>query len=189
MYHLGPNNNNSGNEDTLAVIGLVIGLDYKNPYLNPYREFQRLKLHPKINSYLKGATRISYGSRALNEGGFQGIPNIEFPGGVLVGCSAGFLNVSKIKGIHNAIESGILCAESLANNKSYQLQYEKSSIFKELKAARNVRPSFNTKFGWIGGLAYSGIFGYLFKVSKNKKTVCQGHSLLRLQIHNFGVLK
>lgn len=86
---------------------MVVGLDYSNPYLSPYNEFQRWKHHPKIASYLKDGKCISYGARALNEGGFQSIPKLSFPGGALIGCSAGFLNVPKIKGTHTAMKSGI----------------------------------------------------------------------------------
>lgn len=105
LYHL--------NEDTPTIaVGYVIGLDYSNPWISPYQEFQRFKTHPKIKSIFEGSTRIAYGARALNEGGFQCIPKLTFPGGCLVGCGAGFLNVPKIKGTHYAMKSGMLAAES-----------------------------------------------------------------------------
>lgn len=91
-----------------CAIGLVVGLDYQNPYLSPYKEFQRYKHHPLIKNYLEGGKIISYGARALNEGGLQSIPKLSFPGGSLIGCSAGFLNVPKIKGTHTAMKSGKL---------------------------------------------------------------------------------
>ncbi|GLH01899.1 Electron transfer flavoprotein-ubiquinone oxidoreductase, mitochondrial [Gryllus bimaculatus] len=164
LYHL--------NESTpLIAIGFVVALDYTNPYLSPFREFQRFKHHPSIKSTLEGGKRIAYGARALNEGGFQSIPKLTFPGGCLVGCSAGFLNVPKIKGTHNAMKSGMLAAESAfeavtnENNQSstagiepkdYEEKIKSSWIWKELKAVRNVRPSFHNPFGMYGGMAYSG---------------------------------
>ena len=93
--------------------GWTIGLDYENPHLSPFDEFQRFKTHPSIRPYLEGGRRISYGARALNEGGFQSIPKLTFPGGVLVGCAAGFLNVPKIKGTHTAMKSGMTAAEAI----------------------------------------------------------------------------
>ncbi|CAG2069122.1 unnamed protein product, partial [Timema podura] len=104
LYHL--------NEDTpLVAVGFVVGLDYTNPYLSPFREFQRFKHHPSVKPTLEGGKRIAYGARALNEGGMQTIPKLTFPGGCLVGCSAGFMNVPKIKGTHYAMKSGMLAAE------------------------------------------------------------------------------
>ena len=98
LYHMKPN---------LIHVGLVVGLNYKNPYVNPYQEFQRMKLHPEIRKYLEGGQCLSYGARALNSQGYFSIPELVFPGGVLAGCSAGFMNVMKIKGSHNAIKSGL----------------------------------------------------------------------------------
>ena len=98
LYHMKPN---------LIHVGLVVGLNYKNPYINPYEEFQQLKTHPQIAKFLEGGQCISYGARALNSGGYFSIPKLVFPGGVLVGCSAGFMNILKIKGSHTAIKSGI----------------------------------------------------------------------------------
>ena len=146
--------------NNIASIGFVVGLDYKNPYLSPYQEFQNFKLHPKINKYLKNSKRISYGARALNEGGFQSLPKLTFPGGLLLGCEAGTLNILKIKGTHTAIASGIIAAksyfQSISNDmcsselKNYQINFEKSSIYKELHKVRNVRPGF--KYGLFAGL-------------------------------------
>lgn len=110
MYHMAPN---------LIHLGMVVGLDYKNPYLNPYQEFQRYKTHPEIKKYLEGGKCIKYGARALNEGGYYAVPQVSFPGGVLAGCSAGFLNVAKIKGANNAIISGTIAAEEIY----YQLNF------------------------------------------------------------------
>ena len=100
-------------EPDLIHIGLVVGLDYDNPYLNPYEEFQKFKTHKEIRKVLEGGECISYGARCLNEGGFHAIPKLTFPGGMLAGDSAGFLNVMKIKGTHNAIKTGMLAAESI----------------------------------------------------------------------------
>ena len=156
LYHL---------EGNLVSIGFVIGLDYKNPYLFPYMEFQRFKHHPKISKHLEGGRRISYGARAINEGGFQSIPKITFKGGLIVGCSAGFLNVPKIKGTHTAMKSGMVAGQELykaiTSGKmpdeivSYPEELKKSWLWSELKSVRNIRPSFH-KFGYYGGLAYSG---------------------------------
>lgn len=108
LYHL--------NEETpIIAVGYVIGLDYSNPWISPFQEFQRFKTHPKIRPIFEGGTRIAYGARALNEGGFQSLPKLTFPGGCLIGCGAGFLNVPKIKGTHYAMKSGMLAAESVCN--------------------------------------------------------------------------
>jgi electron-transferring-flavoprotein dehydrogenase len=157
-------------EDSQIFIGYVIGLDYKNTYLNPFKEFQRFKHHPKIQKLLEGGERISYGARALNEGGYQSIPQLSFPGGCLVGCTAGFLNVPKIKGSHTAIKSGKLAAEAvfltINDNRTTPSEYEAaiqdSWIYEELYKARNIRPSFS-KFGLWGGLVYSALDTYIFR--------------------------
>ena len=116
----------------MASIGFVVGLDYKNPYLSPYEEFQKFKSHPKIFEYLKAGKRISYGARALNEGGFQSLAKLSFPGGAMLGCEAGTLNVLKIKGTHTAISSGMLAAES------YFEALKKDSIYRyDIKTIRN----------------------------------------------------
>lgn len=156
VYHL---------EDNLVSIGFVVGLDYTNPYLSPYEEFQRFKTHPKIRSTLEGGRRIAYGARALNEGGLQSLPKLTFPGGALIGCDAGTLNMPKIKGTHTAMKSGMLAAEAAFDAiaggtgarelTAYPAAFRKSWAWRELHAARNVRPSF--KWGLIGGSIYTGI--------------------------------
>ncbi|MDD9333415.1 MAG: NAD(P)/FAD-dependent oxidoreductase, partial [Bartonella sp.] len=100
--------------ENLISVGFVVHLDYKNPYLSPFEEFQRFKTHPKLYELFKGAKRLAYGARTISEGGWQSVPKLTFPGGALIGCSAGFVNVPRIKGSHNAILSGILAAEKIA---------------------------------------------------------------------------
>ena len=156
LYHL------TGN---LVAVGFVIGLDYKNPHLYPYMEFQRFKHHPKIAEHLSGGRRISYGARAINEGGFQSIPKLTFDGGLIVGCSAGFVNVPKIKGTHTAMKSGMIAGEQMykaivdgntdTELTTYPDALKDSWLWSELKSVRNIRPSFH-KFGFYGGLAYAG---------------------------------
>jgi electron-transferring-flavoprotein dehydrogenase len=152
-------------ENNLVSIGYVVGLDYTNPYLSPFEEFQRFKTHPAIRGLLEGGKRIAYGSRALSEGGFQSIPKLSFPGGVLVGDAAGFLNVPKIKGNHLAMKSGMVAAEAIAGLLSngsakrectgYRTALEKSWLWSELRGVRNIRPSFHR--GLIAGFLYSAI--------------------------------
>jgi electron-transferring-flavoprotein dehydrogenase len=156
MYHL---------EDNLVSIGFVVHLNYANPYLYPYMEFQRFKHHPLIRPVLEGGRRIAYGARAITEGGLQSVPRLYFPGGALIGCAAGFVNVPRIKGSHNAMKSGMLAAESafaaLAAGRSgdelkdYQAAFEGSWIHRDLKAVRNVKPLWS-KLGLVGGLAAGG---------------------------------
>jgi electron-transferring-flavoprotein dehydrogenase len=148
LYHM---------ENNQIAVGFVVGLDYQNPYLSPYEEFQRFKLHPKIRHIFENGKRISYGSRALNEGGFQSIPELIFSGGAIIGCGAGFLNVPKIKGTHTAMKSGMLAAESVVEAlsgvakdlSSYPEKIKKSWIYKELKQVRNIRPGFHHGL-WMG---------------------------------------
>ncbi len=146
--------------DNMISIGYVTALDYENPYLSPYEEMQRFKLHPDIKKILEGGKRISYGARALVEGGLQSLPKLTFPGGLLIGDTAGFLNVPKIKGNHTAMKSGMLAADTLASRldvqtdyglefKQYQDRFEKSWIHKELHKVRNIRPGFQ-KGLWFG---------------------------------------
>ena len=154
-----------------ASIGFVVGLDYQNTYLSPYQEFQNFKTHPKIANNLKDGKRISYGARALNEGGYQSLPKMTFPGGLLIGCDAGTLNVLKIKGTHTAISSGMLAAEAYweakknglqdRELKNYSNNFNKSSIYKELYKVRNVRPGFN--YGLLPGLLNTFIDQKIFK--------------------------
>lgn len=154
----------------MIAVGFVVGLDYTNPYLSPFKEFQRFKLHPSVRKYFETGNRIAYGARALNEGGYQSIPKLTFPGGCLIGCSPGLLNLPKIKGTHNAMKSGMLAAESifdavkndkLSNGfepKSYEENLKNSWVWKELKDARNIRPSFHSKLGVYGTMLYTGLF-------------------------------
>jgi electron-transferring-flavoprotein dehydrogenase len=141
LYHL---------ENNQVVVGYVVGLNYENPYLSPYEEFQRYKTHPAIAPFFEGAKRISYGARAIAAGGLQSLPKLVFPGGALIGCDAGFLNMSRIKGSHAAIKSGMLAAESvyealLAERQgdelaSFPQAFEQSWLHEELHVARNVKP-------------------------------------------------
>jgi len=155
-------------ENNQIFIGYVIGLDYKNPHLSPYDEFQRFKTHPSISKILKGGKRIAYGARALIEGGIQSLPKMFMPGALLIGCDAGTLNMPKIKGAHTAMKSGIIAAETICEflyeNKSlsnYEVIFKKSWIYKELYTARNVKPSFS--FGLIPAIIFSGIDQILFR--------------------------
>ncbi len=155
-------------EKNQIYIGYVIGLDYQNPYLSPYDEFQRFKTHPAINKFLINGKRISYGARALIEGGLQSLPQMYMPGAVLVGCDAGTLNMPKIKGSHTAMKSGILAGETiydhLRNNKplsDIEEKLKKSWLYKELYQARNVKPSF--KWGLILAILFTGIDQIIFR--------------------------
>ncbi len=149
-----------------VALGFVVALDYKNPYLFPFEEFQRWKTHPEIAKILEGGKRVSYGARAINEGGWQSVPKLAFPGGALIGCSAGFVNVPRIKGTHTAMKSGMLAAESLAaamaagraNDEvvDYQANLNDSWIAKELKMVRNVQPAV-AKYGEDFGTILAGI--------------------------------
>lgn len=161
IYHLGKN---------LLAIGVVIGLDYANPYLNPYEEFQRLKSHPAIRPLLEKGKRLAYGARTLVEGGLQSLPKLTFPGGVIIGDAAGFLNVAKIKGIHNAMKSGMVAAESLfpllqqdvvAECTTYADNLKRSWLWDDLYRVRNIRPALH--WGLFPGLLYSAIDTYVFR--------------------------
>lgn len=157
MYHFGEN---------LVSLGLVVGLDYSNPFISPYEEFQKMKTHPFYKSVLEGGNCIAYGARALNEGGYQSIPHLEFPGGGLIGCSAGFVNVPKIKGTHTAMKTGMIAAELVSANgnlEGYDKQVRESWVGQELYTVRNVRPSFNSPLKMLGGLAYSGLDTLILK--------------------------
>ena len=152
MYHFGEN---------YVAIGYVVHLNYKNPWLSPFDEFQQFKHHPSVKPYLEGGKRIAYGARAITEGGWQSIPKLSFPGGVLIGCSAGFVNVPRIKGSHNAMKSGMLAAEAafaaLGEGRqadeltSYQTAFEGSWIAKELKVVRNAKPLLSKLGTFMGG--------------------------------------
>ncbi|KAG5653783.1 hypothetical protein H0H81_010624 [Sphagnurus paluster] len=162
--------------DGLVSLGLVVGLDYPNPYLSPYRELQRMKHHPYFRTLLAGGERLSYGARVLTEGGLQSVPKLHFPGGALIGCSAGFMNVAKIKGTHNAMKSGMLAAEAAfeacadtSNTEAptdltaYDTALRNSWVWSDLHEVRNIRPSFATRLGIWGGIAYSGIDSLFLK--------------------------
>ncbi len=156
MYHYGEN---------LVSIGFVVHLNYENPYLSPFDEFQRFKTHPDVRQYLEGGKRLAYGARAINEGGIQSIPKLTFPGGVLVGCSAGFVNVPRIKGSHNAMKSGMLAAEAAFDALKagrtghdelgdYPEKLRASWLWKDLDKVRNVKPAL--KWGMTLGTLYGG---------------------------------
>jgi electron-transferring-flavoprotein dehydrogenase len=161
LYHFGAN---------LISVGFVVGLDYRNPHLSPFDEFQRFKTHPEIRPFLAGGRRVAYGARALSEGGFQSVPRLTFPGGMLVGDTAGFLNVPKIKGSHLAMKSGMTAAEAvfeaLAGDKQgevtgYAEKLKRTWLWDELHRARNIRPSFYQ--GLWAGVIYAGIDQYVFQ--------------------------
>jgi electron-transferring-flavoprotein dehydrogenase len=163
IYHL---------EDNQVAVGMVVGLDYTNPYLSPFEEMQRFKTHPAIRNYFEGGKRIAYGARTLSEGGLQSLPGLVFPGGVLIGDGAGFLNVPKIKGSHTAMKSGMLAADSLVDAlsqgrsndelSSYPETIKKSWLHSELHKARNFRPAFS-KWKLLGGTLYAGMDLKLFR--------------------------
>ena len=144
LYHM---------ENNQVVVGYVVGLNYENPYLSPYEEFQRYKTHPAIKPFFEGAKRISYGARAITAGGLQSLPKLVFPGGALIGCDAGFLNMSRIKGSHAAIKTGMLAAEAAFEAlgagrqhdelSAYPTAFEQSWLHEELHVARNVKPWLN----------------------------------------------
>ncbi|WP_029913183.1 electron transfer flavoprotein-ubiquinone oxidoreductase [Caulobacter sp. UNC358MFTsu5.1] len=154
MYHFG---------DNYVSIGYVVHLNYKNPWMSPFDEFQRFKHHPAVKPHLEGGKRIAYGARAITEGGYQSVPKLTFPGGVLIGCSAGFVNVPRIKGSHNAVKTGMLAAEAAfaaigAGRASdelieYQTAYEGSWVAKELKVVRNAKPLLGKLGTFLGGAA------------------------------------
>ncbi len=157
LYHYGNN---------LVSVGFVVHLNYNNPYLSPYNEFQRFKTHPAIRATFEGGRRIAYGARALTEGGWQSIPQLAFPGGVLVGCAAGFMNVPRIKGSHNAMLSGIAAADcvfaALAHGRArdklgdYEEAVRSGPIARDLRRVRNAKPM-QSRFGTIFGTLFSGI--------------------------------
>ena len=161
LYHFGEN---------LVSYGFVTGLDYANTYLSPFEEMQRTKLHPAFRKHFEGGKRIIYGARALSEGGFQSIPRLSFPGGVLAGDSAGFLNVPKIKGTHTAMKSGMLAAEAVAEAltkdtteaSTFTALVKDSWLWSELRDVRNIRPAFS-KWGMKLGALYSGIDSMIFR--------------------------
>ncbi|MGB7287075.1 MAG: electron transfer flavoprotein-ubiquinone oxidoreductase [Salaquimonas sp.] len=152
-------------DNNQVYVGFVVALGYKNPYLSPFEEFQRFKTHPKVAELLEGGKRISYGARAITQGGWQSVPKLCFPGGALLGCSAGFVNVPRIKGSHNAMLSGMLAAEKVAEAIAagreqdelieYENAWRESEIGKDLKRVRNVKPLVS-KWGTLWGTMASG---------------------------------
>jgi electron-transferring-flavoprotein dehydrogenase len=162
LYHWG---------DNLVSYGFVVGLDYRNPWLSPFEEMQRFKTHPAVRKHFEGGRRIAYGARALSEGGFQALPKLTFPGGCLVGDTAGFLNVPKIKGTHTAMKSGMLAAETIAEAlaggrpsapSGYTEKLRASWLWDELYRVRNIRPGF-AKWGLWGGLVNAAVDTYVFR--------------------------
>ena len=173
LYHL---------DDNLVSVGFVVGLDYANPYLSPYEEFQRFKSHPRIRGHFEGGRRVAYGARAIIEGGAQCLARLAFPGGVLVGCEAGTLNMPKIKGTHTAMKSGMVAAEAavsaLADGAAgftldaYEQAFRESWAWDELWRARNVRPAF--KWGLMLGTLYTG-FDQLILRGRAPWTLAHAH--------------
>lgn len=177
MYHL---------EDNMVSIGFVVHLNYQNPHLFPYMEFQRFKHHPLIAQVLEGGRRVAYGARAITEGGFQSVPKLTFPGGALIGCSAGFVNVPRIKGSHNAMKTGMMAAEAAVaaiqagrtadELTAYTEAYENSWVYQDLKRVKNVKPMWS-KLGLLGGVALGAVdmwlntlFGFGLGTWKHGKT-------------------
>jgi electron-transferring-flavoprotein dehydrogenase len=169
MYHWG---------ERFCSIGLVLHLNYKNPYLSPFDEFQRVKHHPRVRPFLEGGKRIGYGARVVTEGGLQSVPKLAFPGGALIGCGAGFMNVPRIKGSHNAMKSGMLAAEAVLaalgegrcgdTLEAYEEAYRRSPVYKDLKQVRNVKPLWS-RFGTFPGIPLGALdmwtnqlFGFSF---------------------------
>ena len=161
LYHL---------ENNQVAVGFVTGLDYANPYLSPFEEMQRFKTHPAIRGVFEGGRRIAYGARALTEGGWQSIPKLTFPGGALIGCGAGFMNVPRIKGIHNAMKSGMVAAESVfdllqagTGNEAadYRARLDGTWLMADLRRVRNIRPAF--RGGLLAGIVHAGIDTYLLR--------------------------
>jgi electron-transferring-flavoprotein dehydrogenase len=153
MYHWG---------ERYVSVGYVVHLNYKNPYLSPFDEFQRHKLHPEISQHIEGGKRIAYGARAITEGGFQSVPQLVFPGGALIGCSAGFVNVPRIKGSHNAMKTGMMAAEAAAEAiaagrqrdvlEAYSEAYRESDVWKDLHRVRNAKPLLSRNGTFLGGM-------------------------------------
>jgi electron-transferring-flavoprotein dehydrogenase len=156
MYHFGEN---------LCSVGFVVHLNYSNPFLSPFDEFQRAKTHPRLRQFLEGGKRIAYGSRAITEGGFQSVPKLVFPGGALIGCAAGFVNLPRIKGSHNAMKTGMLAAEAAFDAigagragdviEAYEAAYRTSHVYKDLQRVRNVKPLWS-RLGTLTALPFYG---------------------------------
>ncbi len=181
LYHL---------EDNQVAVGFVVHLNYQNPHLSPFDEFQRFKTHPAVRDTFEGGKRLAYGARAITEGGYQSVPKLSFPGGLLIGCSAGFVNVPRIKGSHNAMLSGMIAAEHVmealgkgeANSEltAFDTAWRESEIGKDLKKVRNVKPLWS-RFGAVVGVMLGGLdmwtnelFGFsFFGTMKHGKTDAQ----------------
>ncbi|MEN8260633.1 MAG: electron transfer flavoprotein-ubiquinone oxidoreductase, partial [Pseudomonadota bacterium] len=156
LYHM---------ENNQVSLGFIVALNYRNPHLNPFEEMQRWKQHPRIRQFLEGGSRVAYGARTVNKGGFQSVPRLSFPGGLLTGCEAGFLNGAKIKGNHTAMKTGMLAAETVfealadGGGRGGQTliamdeKYRKSWVFDELRGTRNFAPALH-KFGTLVGAAF-----------------------------------
>ncbi len=187
MYHFG---------DRYVAVGFVVHLNYANPWISPFDEFQRLKHHPSVRRSLEGGKRIAYGARAITEGGFQSVPALAFPGGALIGCSAGFVNLPRIKGSHNAMKTGMMAAEAAlppfgrnapaTRCSEYQSAYDTSWVRQELRLVRNAKPLLSKLGTWLGGavimfdLNVTNLFGgfSFFGTLKHKKTDAEstGHA-------------
>ena len=181
LYHL---------EDNQVAVGFVVHLNYQNPHLSPFDEFQRFKTHPAVRDTFEGGKRLAYGARAITEGGYQSVPKLSFPGGLLIGCSAGFVNVPRIKGSHNAMLSGMIAAEHVmealgrgeanAELTAFDTAWRESDIGKDLKKVRNVKPLWS-RFGAVMGVMLGGLdmwtnelFGFsFFGTMKHGKTDAQ----------------
>jgi electron-transferring-flavoprotein dehydrogenase len=166
VYHFG---------DRYVAVGLVVHLNYANPYLSPFDEFQRLKHHPAIRKHIEGGRRMSYGARAITEGGLQSVPKLAFPGGALIGCSAGFVNLPRIKGSHNAMKTGMLAAEAAFEAlqagrggdvlAGYEAAYEASWVHQDLKMVRNAKPLWSRFGTLLGGVLLTGIDLWINKLT------------------------
>ena len=153
-------------DDNLVAVGFVVHLNYRNPYLAPFEEFQRFKTHPLVRDTFEGGKRLSYGARAITEGGYQSVPQLAFPGGALIGCAAGFVNVPRIKGSHNAMLTGMLAAEHVAqalsagraNDElaSYEAAWRSSDVGRDLWRVRNAKPLWS-RFGTLLGIGLGGL--------------------------------
>ncbi|WP_417596849.1 electron transfer flavoprotein-ubiquinone oxidoreductase [Oceanospirillum sp.] len=176
-------------EDNQVVVGLITDLNYDNPYLSPFDEFQRMKHHPELKQHLEGGKRVSYGARAITKGGYNCLPKMTFPGGILIGCDAGTLNFSKIKGTHTAMKSGMIAAESIFETikggdeggqdlTAYTAAWEQSWAFKELYATRNFGPAMH-KFGPMLGGAFNFIDQNLFGIPVNLHDTHEDYAMLK----------
>lgn len=176
-------------EDNQVVVGLITDLNYDNPLLSPFDEFQRMKHHPELKQYLEGGKRVSYGARAITKGGYNCLPKMTFPGGIVIGCDAGTLNFSKIKGTHTAMKSGMIAAESIfeaikggdeggQDLTAYTTAWEQSWAFKELYATRNFGPAMH-KFGPMMGGAFNFIDQNIFSIPVTLHDTHEDYAMLK----------